>query len=63
MNKYQARCKLIAGEKITHAHFLWDQFLEVVGRVVFTEGGYPIKGAPYDPFGFGAPAGATPLEA
>jgi len=62
MNKYQARCQLLAGYKITHAHFLPGQYLRILQGAVVTEDDFPVGNAPYNPFGYGAPIGAPPLQ-
>jgi hypothetical protein len=50
MNKYQARCRLSAGDKVTHDHFTNEEFLfEQCGRVL-TEDGYPMPNTAYNPW-------------
>lgn len=55
MNKYQARCKLIAGKKITHAHFTPSEFIHVVRGKTINGEGYDMAHALYNPFSHVSP--------
>lgn len=50
MNKYQARCALTAGKKVTHRHFTDTEYLWVKSGQVLTEEGYKMPMTTYNPW-------------